>query len=94
MIEYIYDAIRVSSGTGFTIEAEVKTADNVLITDNVRLYISNGKKVIAKVDGDFYDDIWHFNVSEEATAGLEGRYFYCIRKGNEPLCFREPIYFI
>lgn len=94
MIEYIYDAIRVSKDTGFMIEAEVKTADGVLITENVKLLISNGKGIVARVDGEYYNELWHFNINEETVKGFEGRYWYCIRKGNEPLCFREPIYFI
>ena len=94
MVEYIYDAIRVSSGSGFMLEAEVKTADGVLITENVKLLISNGKSIVAKIDGEYYDEIWHFTANEETTAELKGRYFYCIRKGNEPLCFKEPIYFV
>lgn len=94
MIEYIYDAIRVSSGADFMVEAEVKTADNILITENVKMLISNGKKIVARIDGEFDGEIWRFNVPSEATEGFSGRYFYCIRKGNEPLCFKEPIYFI
>lgn len=45
-------------------------------------------------DGEYKDELWYFTIPAEATKGLQGRYWYCLYRDGDTLCFKEPIYLI
>jgi hypothetical protein len=94
MIEYLYDAIRATAGEPITIAAEITDDNGECITDNCGLMLHNDNEMIIKVNGSLDGDIWSFVIPAEATKGLVGRYWYCICKDNQSLCFRQPLYLI
>ena len=95
MIEYLYDAIRVTAGTHNVIAAKLKDDSENPITDNVILRIHLEDHKLIDVMGDLVDDTFFFTIPSEVTEGLHGRFTYCfLRNENEQLCFQKPIYFI
>lgn len=96
MIEYLYNAIVASAETDIEIVAKVTSAEGAPINSNCNLvlydndgaekYIVNGETV----DTNGY---WRFIIPADETRGKKNsRLFYCIREGNKPLCFKEPVY--
>lgn len=93
MIEYLYDAIRVSAGTEAVISAKITDNLDYPITEDCRLVIHLDNSMIT-VAGEYVDDTWYFTISADATKDLSGRYWYCFRHEQEQLCFMQPIYFV
>ena len=93
MIEYIYDAIRISAGQDVTLIAEITDESGEDITEDCELHIFKGEEMIIEVAGTYKDDEWHFIIPAEKTKGLRGRHFYCIGHRGSSLCFKQPVYF-
>jgi hypothetical protein len=91
MIEYLYDAIRATAGTDITIAAEVVEDNGDMITEGCKLVLHIDDKMIS-FDGEYKDGIWEFTVPAEITNGLTGRFWYCIKRNDTMLCFKQPIY--
>jgi hypothetical protein len=97
MIEYLYDAIRVSAGDDATIAAVIKDAGGAYITDQCYLMIYDGDTMLLNIGGVYKDDVWNFTIPStfSATTKRGHRYFYCVCDCNHNnICFRQPIYFI
>lgn len=91
MIEYLYNAIRITSGGVETITAKVNDNEGNPITEGIMLMVHNDEELLFEIPGEYKDDIWYFPIS---TKGLEGRYWYCICSDDMELCFKQPIYFV
>ena len=97
MIEYLYNAIRATTGQDICICADITNAEGVLLTEGCYInFFSPEKEFIASFDGTYDADSseWKFVIPGEATKGLVGRYFYCIAYNGQSLCFRQPIYLV
>lgn len=93
MVEYLYDAIKVSAGSNAVISAKVSTDDGIPITEGCELIIHLNHSHLAFA-GEYVDDIWYFNIPASMTEALKGRYEYCFKHNDEQLCFKQPIYFV
>lgn len=93
MVEYLYDAIKVSAGSNAVISAKVSTDDGIPITEECKLIIHLNHSHLA-FDGECVDDIWYFSIPASMTEALKGRYEYCFKHNDEQLCFKQPIYFV
>lgn len=93
MIEYLYDCIRATAGTTITIAARVVDNDDNAVTDDCMLLIHLDEQDI-HIHGELKEDTWYFTIPAETTEGINGRYWYCVKHGDEQLCFKQPIYFI
>ena len=93
MIEYLYDAIRVTAGQGFTVGAQIKDDEGELITSGCYMTIYNDEESFVKINGIFDGVAWNFQVPAEATKGLEGRFWYCVSHEGTDICFPQPLYF-
>ena len=93
MIEYIYDAIRASSGEDIAITAFIDSADQP-IKENCSLILSDDNKALITIKGEYLPDMeaWSFKIPGEATIGLEGRYWYQILSYDMSINFKKPIY--
>lgn len=97
MIEYLYDAIRATAASEFTVTANITDRNAVLITDSCHLMIYDTDKetLIATIDGEFDGkEDWNFTIPAEITKGLKGRYWYCICHHDDHLCFKQPLYLV
>ena len=92
MMEYLYDAIRVTAGQGFTVGAKITDDEGALITSGCDLTLYNDEEMLVRVDGYFDGTAWNFTVPAEATKGLEGRFWYSISHNNSDICFKQPLY--
>ena len=99
MIEYLYDTIRASAGETITLSARVTDNDGNCVEDQCGLMIHDDNKMLFMVDGTLFEDdaleekLWLFTIPSDKTAGLNGRYWYCVCCGETRLCFKHPIYF-
>ena len=92
MIEYLYDAIRATSGDDIGIAANITDETG---EENCNLKLFDEKdNLIATVDGIKIDDFWDFTIPKVITSELHGRYFYCIYNKTEKMQFKQPIYFV
>ena len=93
MVEILYNAIRAVAGQNIEITVAI-TEMNEPVVENCSMTIYNDNEEIITVDGNYLDEInmWQFTIPAEATAGLDGRYWYDIRHNDENLCFKEPFY--
>lgn len=94
MIEYLYDAIRATSGENIVIAAEITENDGSCIGEACHLMLYDNDDLIITVDGQITDDIWYFTIPAKATIGLVGRYFYCICHQKSSIAFKQPIYLV
>lgn len=95
MTEYLYNAIRATSGQTIGISAKITKEDNTAIEEECSLMIHSDDEMILKVDGEYLGEaLWQFEVPAEATKGLTGRYWYCICNKDTNLCFKEPLYLV
>jgi hypothetical protein len=100
LIEYLYDAIRVSSGSEATITARITEEDGACITDLCQLMLFDGDEMVGCYDGELFsdealmEDLWLFTIPASDTAWYIGRYWYCVCCGGKNLCFKTPIYFV
>ena len=92
MIEYLYDAIRATSGTDITIAAEIED-DGELVNDTCHLVLHINDEM-KKYEGVCVDGIWEFIIPAADTSGLTGRYWYCVKRNDTMLCFKQPIYLV
>ena len=94
MIEYLYDAIRATAGTDITIAAEVEEDNGETAElENYSLVLHINEKML-EFNGENAEGIWEFTIPAAATSGLNGRFWYCIKKNGTMLCFKQPIYLI
>ena len=91
MIEYLFNAIRVSSGGVETITAKVNDKDGNPLTEGVKLVIYDDEELLMEVNGAYDDGIWYFTF---AAKGIEGRYWYGFVCDDIDLSFKQPIYFV
>lgn len=94
MIEYIYDALKVTAGQGFTVGAQITDDDGELIRSGCYMTIYNDEEMFVKVNGIFDGTAWNFQVPAEAVQGLEGRFWYCISHLGSDISFKQPLYFM
>lgn len=94
MIEYLYDCIRATAGQEICICAQITDDDGTAITEGCGLMLHDDEAMLIKVNGVCNGEEWSFIIPAEATAGLKGRHWYCICKGDASLCFKEPIYLV
>lgn len=92
MIEYLYDAIRATTGSDITIVAVVTEDDETL--EGTCLALHTKEDAMVMIEGELVDGVYQFTIPAEVTAGLSGRYSYCFMKEGQPLCFKKPIYFV
>lgn len=98
MIEYLYNAIRAHAGNDIVLSAIITDDEGNNITEGITLAFHDKDRdtMIAKFDGTFSEETgeWTFAILKEYTEGLNGRYWYCIQKDGNALCFKEPIYLV
>lgn len=94
MLEYLYDAIRVSAGADETIAAVVTNEVGEPITAGVYLVLHTNDTAMVTIDGQYIEDTWLFTLPADFTKDLKGRCWYCIKHENDQLCFKQPIYFV
>lgn len=96
MVEYLYDAIRAVAGNEIDITAYITDEFENFVTEDCEfvLHDGTGKEMLLRKNGvyDSENAIWHFILAPEETAGMNGRYLYCIRHNDSNLCFKQPIY--
>lgn len=99
MIEYLYDTIRASAGDTITLTARVTDNDGNCVEEPCHIMIFDNDNMLFKVDGTLLsidaleEKLWLFTIPSNKTAGLNGRYWYCVCCGETKLCFKHPIYF-
>lgn len=94
-LEYIYDAIRATAGEDIGISATIVDDVGAPVESGcgMILYHKDGSQIGA-VDGYYIGEgLWQFTIPASMTAGLSGRYFYCINENDATMCFKTPIYF-
>lgn len=91
MIEYLANAIRATAGEEFVIVANI-AEDGIDVTSGCGFMLHIDEDNVIMIDGEYKDELWFFTVPAEATKGLSGRYFYCLCRDGNTLCFQEPIY--
>lgn len=98
MTEYLYDAIRATSGQEIIITAYITDDEEKLITEDcyLVLYDMTGEIIMARVAGNFLNDfqMWEFRLAADATEGCKGRFWYQISHNEANLCFKQPIYLV
>lgn len=97
MMETINLAIKAVAGQPIGISAQISdenTGESVkekcclmLHSDTDTLYCAIGLYL------EQYD-LWQFEIPAAITAGLEGRYWYCIQYDGNNLCFKQPLYLV
>lgn len=96
MIEYIFDVIRASAGEEIVVKAQITDDNGAEVTSGCHLMLYDDLLLLATVDGVYRAESkeWVFTIHAEDTAGLKGRYWYCICEHGTSLCFKRPIYLI
>jgi hypothetical protein len=95
MIEYIYDAIKATSGEDIEISAKITDDDGTCITSGCGLRIyDKDEKFITRIEGELIGDMWSFVVPAMTTDGMKGKYWYCICKDGNTIIFRKPLYLV
>lgn len=97
MIEYLYDAIRATTGQDIHIAAEITDDNGIVITEGCYIDLFGpDKELIASFNGEYSveNSEWIFTIPAEQTEGLVGRYFYRIAYNGQSLCFRQPLYLV
>jgi hypothetical protein len=96
MIEYLWNAIRAIAGDTITIEAYITDTNEEIITEGCTfaLHDKDGTKMLLAKNGTYLPEfsVWQFTLEPEETKDLKGKYFYCIKHNDSPLCFKQPIY--
>lgn len=95
MIEYLYDAIRAVAGQEFEVNAVAIEEDGTPIQEGCVFMLHDGERMSA-IPGsyDATSGMWSFIIPADATAGLNGRYEYCVMANGKNLCFKQPIYLV
>lgn len=92
MIEYLYDAIRATAGADVVITSRIVEDDACVEGVGLMLHLDEENAIV--VPGVLENEVYQFTIPAEITRELKGRYLYCFCKEDEPLCFKEPIYFV
>lgn len=94
-LEYIYDAIRATAGEDIGISATIVDDVGNPVESGCGLMLHNTDgSVIGKIDGYYISEgLWQFTIPASMTAGLYGRYYYCVCENDTTMCFQTPIYF-
>ena len=92
MIEYLANAIRATAGEEAVIVANI-AENGVDVTSGCGIMLHLDDEMLM-FDGEYKDELWYFTIPAEATKGLQGRYWYCLYRDGNTLCFKEPIYLI
>ena len=91
MIEYLNDAIRATAGTELNIVTRISEDGEPI--DGVQLVLHLGTiEVVA--DGFQDGEVYVFTIPAEITKGYSGRFWYCFRREDEMLCFKQPFYLV
>ena len=90
MVSYIYDVIKVKAGEENIINATLSDGDGNSITTNCSFYIFSDDEELLKVDGEFINNEWCFVLP---ALNLQGKYWYCIKHGDNSVSFNKHIYF-
>lgn len=93
MVEYIFDAIKATSGQDNEITAIITDDDGNYITEGCKfmLHDKNGS-VLSLIEGECRENLWYFTIPAKDTQELKGRYWYCIGCATGNLCFMKPFY--
>lgn len=98
MVEYLYNAIKTTSGSIATITAIITEDNGNFITSGCKfvLHDKDGEKMIKELEGTYDENTneWTFIISAEITKELKGRFWYCIKHSGTNICFKQPIYFV
>lgn len=94
MIEYLYDSIRATAGEDITITAKVTDEEGKDIATNCFLRLYDNDILLTKISGECISGLWQFTIPAEATANLNGRYWYCLCNGSNTFNFKQPMYLI
>lgn len=92
MIEYLHNAIRATAGADIVITSKVTEDDTPL--EGVGFMLHMGEDSAIVVPGELIEGVYQFTIPANITAGLHGRYEYCLCQESQPLCFKQPIYFV
>lgn len=99
MTDYIYDEIKVSADSDFTISIsfEDEAGETIQFDEVYMKLFDDNKNVITDVkatvnaeDKTKYD----FYFTADSVKGLKGRYFYTFHTSDEDVIFPAAIYFI
>lgn len=96
MVEYLLNAIRITAGSNEAITAVALEEDGTPITEGCAFtLLDKDETVLARIEGEFVEasGLWQFDIPAELTKDYCGRYWYRICAKDNPLCFRQPIYF-
>lgn len=94
MIEYLYNAIKATSGEDFTICANITDDEGNAITECESYFrVLKDNKELFRVAGNC-GECWEYNIPAELTEGFRGTYWYCICADGSTLQFSQPIYFV
>lgn len=91
-IEYLYDAIRATSGEDITICAVITDEDGTNITENCHVMLYDDLMLLATINGVYDGKEWEFNIPGNVTSGKAGRFWYCICTNDNSLSFKQPLY--
>ena len=94
MLEYLYNAIRVTAGADEAIAAKVTDEVGEPITAGCQLILYPDDNTMITIEGDYIDGVWMFSLPADMTKDLKGRCWYYIKHDSEQLCFKQPIYFV
>lgn len=94
MTEYLYDAIAAVAGQDITVNAVITDDTGQAITTGCSMVLHDDNGELVEVKGTYVseDEAWEFTIPADATTGLSGRYWYCMRHNKSNLCFKQPIY--
>lgn len=94
MIEYLYNAIRATAGEQIIITAKITDEEGNNVTSNCFFRLYDNDNLLTKIAGEYIGGIWQFTIPAEATANLNGRYWYCLCNGSNTFNFKQPMYLI
>lgn len=95
MIEYLYDAIRAVAGQEFEVNLVATKEDGTFLEEGCCFMLHVGDRMIETPGNyDAVSGVWSFIIPASATAGMNGRYEYCIMHEGKNLCFKQPIYLV
>lgn len=92
MIEYLYDTLRATAGADIEIVTCITEDDTPVENVGLMLHLDQDNAIVIK--GELVNGIYQFIIPAEITKDLQGRYWYCFCQGEQPLCFKEAIYFV
>ena len=91
MIEYLNDAIRATAGSNIVITSRITEDDEMIEGVQFVLHLDDVEVVVEPyIEG----EVMIFEIPAEITAGRKGRYWYCFRREDEMLCFKQPFYLV